>query len=189
MFLDIIPGNGLDLERYMVTTEQMSMVSGFKNWLLFCRTNPSTQYEKTSYLFFALQYFASRFRYINLLSYLSTILTSFFYFFPFIDYTRFKNIRLKWYALVISLIPFFMLGYGNIASTIRWGLAVSSCFCIDYMYFYYLKSKKYIILLFLPILFHLGIILAVVLSVYVAFVKKVNIITLLIPIIAVVLYV
>ena len=52
VFLEIIPGNGLDVDRYLVVTNQMSMVSGVKDWLSFCLTNPSTQYEKTSYLFF-----------------------------------------------------------------------------------------------------------------------------------------
>lgn len=188
VFLDIIPGNGLDVDRYLVVTSQMSMVSGIKDWLSFCLTNPSTQYEKTSYLFFILQYFASRSRYVNLLPYISTVLTSFLYFFPFIDYTKLKSIRVRWYAVILSVIPFFMLGYGGIASTMRWGLAVSSCLFLDYIYFYYLKSKKYIFLLLLPLLFHLGIILAVLLSIYVALVKKIDIVTIIFPILVVLLY-
>lgn len=188
VFLDIIPGNGLDVDRYLVVTNQMSMVSGVKDWLSFCLTNPSTQYEKTSYLFFILQYFASRSHYINLLPYISTVLTSFLYFFPFIDYTKSKNIRVKWYAVILSVIPFFMLGYGNIASTMRWGLAVSSCLFMDYIYFNYLKSRKYIFLLLLPLLFHLGIIIAVLLSIYVALVKRLNVITIIFPVLFILLY-
>lgn len=188
VFLDIVPGNGLDIERYMIVTSQMSMVSGIKDWLLFCKSNPSTQYEKTSYLFFLLQYIASRFSHLNLLSYYSTVLTSFFYFFPFINYTMSDGLRVKWYACVLSLVSFFLLGYGNIASTMRWGLAVSSCFFVDYLYFYHLKNKRYILLLFLPVFFHLGIILAVILSVYVAILKRINIVTLFVPVIIVIIY-
>lgn len=188
IFLDCALGNGADLERYMQVTRQMSMVNGLMEFFQFCRQAPIVSFEKSSYLFLLIQYIVSRTNYFNFLSYISAFLGSFFIFFPFLDSTK-NDFFKRREALILSLLSFFFVGYGVLASTMRWGLAVTSLFFFSYIYFEKAKNtKKFIWLLFIPLLFHIGIIADVLFVIYASLVKKINIIQIIIPIVVIIIY-
>lgn len=191
IFLDMVPGYGADADRYAQITLQMSSISNFSGFFHFIQNNSQTQYQSSSYLFFFLQYLVSKSNCFNLLSYISTFLGSFFIFYPFLNYSkeRFQNNSVKFVSLILAFSTLNVIGYSTLASTMRWGLAATSCFFVDYIYFFKLnKNIKYIWLLFIPIFFHPGIIVAVLISAYMGIIKKLNFVLFIIPLIILVVY-
>lgn len=176
IFLDLIPGSGLDFDRYMQMTSALRYmhIQHFSDLLNFFQS--SAENEQNNYLFIFIQYIASKFKFANLLSCISVALSSFFCMFPFIDLVQKKN-RYKIFSLILSLIAYFILGYGYMASVMRWSLAVTSSVFIDYLYFIKLQNnKKWCFILIIPMFFHTGIILAVLMSFFVAFTKRITIV-------------
>lgn len=178
IFLDIVPGYGLDFDRYMQTTTVMHYINfkGIGELINFYHQNADN--ESKNLLFILIQYIVSRFNYPNLLSFVSVSLSSFFAFFPFVDIIQRKK-EYRFCGLILALIAFFILGYGYMGSVMRWSLAVTSCVFTNYIYFFVLdRDKKWLFILFIPILFHLGIVLGVLISLLVALKRKQNILTL-----------
>lgn len=170
-FLLVIPANGVDLERYFNVISEMRTLSDFHSIVNFWQVN--LQYERTNLLFTLLEWLVSRTHYFTLLPFFTTTLCSFFILYPFLDlYQKYKG--KKKVILFSAFITFFLVGYGWMASTSRWGLAVTSSFFIDYIYFLKIKKKRFIFILLLPILFHIGSIVEIILALYAAFIKKIN---------------
>lgn len=176
IFLDCKPGYGLDLDRYMETTKLMSEIHSIKDWNFFYATSPAMNYEKNSYLFFAIQFLVSRCNAFNLLSVISSALCGFFLMFPFLNLSKKFNKNNLW-CMLLGFSAYALVGYGsNMAETMRWAIAISCTGFVDYIYFYLLKKNiKYIWLLFIPLFFHIGSVLIVFVSLYMALVKRMNI--------------
>lgn len=170
-FLLTVPTNGLDLERYFNTIHEMSALPTFRSLINFWQVN--LQYERTNLLFTLIEWLVSRTQYFTLLPFITTILCSFFIMYPFLDLSqRYKDERKI--ILFFAFISFFLVGYGWMASTSRWGLAVTSAVFVDYIYFVNIKKKRFSFILLLPILFHIGSIVEVILALYAVFIKKTN---------------
>lgn len=170
-FLLVTPANGVDLERYFNVLSEMRTLSGLKSLVSFWQVN--LQYERTNLLFTLVEWLVSRTHYSTLLPFITTTLCSFFVLYPFLDLSQKYENKIKIILLfVFAFIAFFLVGYGWMASTSRWGLAVTSAFFVDYIYFVKLKEKKFFLLLLLPILFHIGSIAEIIFALYAIFVKK-----------------
>ncbi|WP_242335269.1 hypothetical protein [Limosilactobacillus urinaemulieris] len=188
LFLDIIPGYGLDFDRYMQITSSLKFIkiSSLHDLYEFYKVNAMN--ETNNYLFMLIQYFCSKFKVGNLLSVISVFLSSFFCIFPFLDIVQ-KEDKHRFLALCLGFICLNILGYGYMASVMRWSLAVTSCLFVNYLFFIRLKEKKkWAFLLLIPLLFHLGIILAVVMSFFVLVAKRVRLSELIIYIICVLVF-
>lgn len=188
LFFDIIPGYGLDFDRYMQITSSLQFVkiSSLHDLHEFYKVNAMN--ESNNYLFMLIQYFCSKFKVGNLLSVISVFLSSFFCMFPFLDIVQRKG-KYRLLALCLGFICLNILGYGYMASVMRWSLAVTSCLFVNYLFFIRLNAKKkWAFLLLIPLLFHLGIILGVVMSFFALVVKRVRLPELIIYIICVLLF-
>lgn len=155
LFLDVTTGNGLDIDRYIQNTQYLQSFYGIKDILKVINNSGYFDYQKPSYLFFLIEVIASRTHYLTILPFLSSIITTYFIFYPFYDISQSKRNRKSIIIILISAISAFLLvGYGFwMASTMRWCLAISSVFFVDYIFFTKLKQKKYIPILFIPIFF------------------------------------
>ena len=174
VFLDLIPGTGLDVDRYMQMTSQLRymQIHNFRELLNYFQN--SAENERSNYLFIIIQYVVSRFKYANLLSYFSVFTSSVFCLFPFVDIVQKCN-KYHVFGLLLSLIAYYILGFGYMASVMRWSLAVTSSVFVDYLYFIRLRAnKKYLPILFIPLLFHMGIVLGVIMALFVVFKKHIR---------------
>lgn len=181
IFLDCKPGYGLDIDRYMETTKLMSEIHSIKEWNSFYASSPAMNYEKNSYIFFAIQFLVSRCDAFNLLSVISSALCGFFLIYPFLNLSKRFN-KSRFWCMLLGISAYALVGYGsNMAETMRWALAISCAGFVDYIYFYSLKRNvKYIWLLFIPLFFHIGTILIVIISLYTTTIKKVSILKIII---------
>lgn len=174
IFLDVTTGNGLDIDRYIQNTQYLQSFHGIKNVFGVINNSGYFDYQKPSYLFFVLEIIASRTQHLTVLPFLSSILTTFFIFYPFYDLAQ-NSKNNKFVDMILAISAFLLVGYGFwIASTMRWCLAVSSVFCVDYIFFTKLNERKYVPILLIPVFFHIGITLVVAMSLILAFSKKVN---------------
>ncbi|WP_436644764.1 hypothetical protein [Lactiplantibacillus plantarum] len=169
-FLLVMPVNGVDIERYFGTIAEMRLLPNLHALMSFWEFN--LQYERTNWLFTLFEWLISRTPYSTLLPFVTTSLCSFFTLYPFFDIAQ-KYPRNKKTILFFALVIFFLIGYGWMASTSRWGLAVTSVLFSDYIFFIKLdERKRFCWILFLPILFHIGSLVEIIFALYVSFIKK-----------------
>lgn len=168
-----IPAMQNDLYRYFQTMHNTSIIPTVSGFLQYSKIDPILQYQNNP-LFNLFEYGISRTCYFYLLPYLTIVVCYFCILYPIFDLKEKSLISGTW-ALVLSVAMLSIYYLFYITTLVRWSLACALLILLSYLYFVKFHSQiKYIWMLFIPILIHLGVILAVGVSVYVALVKKMD---------------
>lgn len=162
-----------DFYRYQQNMRIMRAATGIPDLFSLINSNTTLNYQSDSILFNILEYFITKTSRFNLLPYISTVITYGSILFPLVDLKVHGYInRIVFFWLSIQTLLLFSLFFTF--NTMRWAIACALFFLI--LYFYNkTQLKRYLYLFVIPILFHLGIILAVALTIYFYFIKKVSI--------------
>lgn len=166
-----------DFYRYQQNMRIMRAATGIPDLFSLINSNTTLNYQSDSILFNVLEYFIAKTSRFNLLPYISTVITYGSILFPLVDLKVHGYInRIVFFWLSIQTLLLFSLFFTF--NTMRWAIACALFFLILYIY-NKTQLKRYLYLFIIPILFHVGIVLAVVLTIYFYFIKKVNLKTVL----------
>ena len=166
-----------DFYRYQQNMRIMRAATGIPDLFSLINSNTTLNYQSDSILFNVLEYFITKTSRFNLLPYISTVITYGSILFPLVDLKVHGYInRIVFFWLSIQTLLLFSLFFTF--NTMRWAIACALFFLILYIY-NKTQLKRYLYLFIIPILFHVGIVLAVVLTIYFYFIKKVNLKTVL----------
>lgn len=175
--LDYSPSVADDFYRYQQNMRIMRTTTGLSNLFNLINSNISLNYQSDSILFNILEYFIAKTGRFTLLPYFSTVITYGSILFPLVDLKVHSYIsRTMFFLLSAQILLLFSLFFTF--NTMRWAMACALFFLILYLY-NKTQLKRYLYLFIIPILFHVGIVLAVVLTIYFYFIKKVNLKTVL----------
>lgn len=168
-----IPNFTDDLSRYYQVMGLMQPLSHWIEYKSFSHMNIVMQYQGTNKLFNLIEYLVARTGKYSVLPFLNTFVCNLAIFFPVVDLRRNKKIT-QMYALMatISLLMLFNINFTS--NTMRWAVAVALFAFTSYLYFQKINDVKFIWIFLIPLLFHIGIILAVILAMFVALTKKTN---------------
>lgn len=175
-----------DFYRYQENMRIMHTVTRLPQLFSLINSNTTLNYQSDSVLFNILEYFIAKTSRFNLLPYASTVITYGSILFPLVDLKARGYInRTVFFILATQILLLFSLFFTF--NTMRWAIACSLFFLILYVY-NKTQLKRYLYLLIIPILFHVGIILAVVLTIYFYFIRNINFKTTLPALLGLVIY-
>lgn len=168
-----------DLYRYFETMQSVQYLSNLHQFFNYAKTDPVLQYQNNP-LFNVLEFEIAKSHHFALLPYIDTIVCYTCVLYPIFDLKeqgKAPNALALWLAVGgISTFYFFY-----ILTFVRWVMACAIFILVSYLYFFKLKKARYLWLYVIPLLFHTGIILAVIIAVYVALLKQVKVRSLIIP--------
>jgi len=187
LVLVYIPSVEDDAYRYFQMLGQLRSISNWQEFSMLSQNNELIGYQSSSIGFIALEMLVSKTAYFNLLPYINTVICLFSLFFPFVDLKERCKISGST-ALFLSLPLPLLYNFLNTASTMRWSLACSLFGLIVYEYFEKVQNRRYVWMFLIPMIFHPGIILASILAIYVACIKKISISKILFPMLLLAIY-
>lgn len=189
LVLVYIPSVEDDAYRYFQVLGQLHSISNWQEFSMLSQNNGliGYQYQSSSIGFIALEMLVSKTAYFNLLPYINTVICLFSLFFPFVDLKERCKISGST-ALFLSLPLPLLYNFLYTASTMRWSLACSLFGLIVYEYFEKVQNRRYVWMFLIPMIFHPGIILASILAIYVACIKKISIFKILFPMLLLAIY-
>lgn len=189
LVLVYIPSVEDDAYRYFQMLGQLHSISNWQEFSMLSQNNGliGYQYQSSSIGFIALEMLVSKTAYFNLLPYINTVICLFSLFFPFVDLKERCKISGST-ALFLSLPLPLLYNFLYTASTMRWSLACSLFGLIVYEYFEKVQNRRYVWMFLIPMIFHPGIILASILAIYVACIKKISIFKILFPMLLLAIY-
>ncbi|MFD1318488.1 hypothetical protein [Loigolactobacillus zhaoyuanensis] len=180
------PSAADDFYRYQQNMRIMRTTTGLSNLFSLINSNTSLNYQSDSILFNILEYFIAKTGRFTLLPYFSTVITYGSILFPLVDLKVHGYIsKTMFFLLSAQILLLFSLFFTF--NTMRWAMACALFFLILYIY-NKTQLKRYLYLFIIPILFHVGIILAVALTIYFYFIKKVNLKTVLPALLGLIVY-
>jgi len=159
------------LSRYYDTMRLMQPLSDWSAFIDFSQNDRILQYQDANKVFNVIEYLIARTGRFSWLPFISTLACNLLVLFPVIDLRKQKKLD-SWIAAGLSINLLLLFNLNLTANTMRWALASALFGCVAYIYFVKLNDFRYSWLLITPILFHLGIILAVILAVFVAIFRK-----------------
>lgn len=169
-----VPNYTDDLSRYYIVMRLMKPLSSWSEFINFSQSNSALQYQGTNKIFNIIEYLIARTGKFSLLPFVSTLVCYLSVLFPIVDLKRNTKIRsTTTLTLAVCLLLLFNLNFT--ANTMRWAMASAIFGLVSYLYFVKLNKLVYIWILAIPLLFHVGIILAVTLAIFVAIVRKTSI--------------
>ena len=169
-----------DLYRYFQTMQSIQYLQNLHQFFEYAKTDPVLQYQNNP-LFNILEFEIAKTHHFYFLPYISTIICYACVLYPIFDLKeqgKISNIISLW--LAIGGTSTFYFTY--IVTFIRWSMACAFFVLISYLYFFKLKKIRYLWLYLIPVLFHTGIILAVLIAIYIALLRQVKASSLIIPI-------
>lgn len=187
LVLVYIPSVEDDAYRYFQMLGQLRSISNWQEFSMLSQNNELIGYQSSSIGFIALEMLVSKTAYFNLLPYINTVICLFSLIFPFVDLKERCKISGST-ALFLSLPLPLLYNFLNTASTMRWSLACSLFGLIVYEYFEKVQNRRYVWMFLIPMIFHPGIILASILAIYVACIKKISIFKILFPMLLLAIY-
>jgi len=166
-----IPNYTNDLSRYYETMHLMQPLSSWSEFIDFSQSNSVLQYQGTNKLFNIIEYFIAKTGKFSLLPFLSTLICYLSILFPIVDLKKHKELKSS-AAFILSVCLLLLFNLNFTANTMRWAMASAIFGLVSYLYFVKINRLVYVWILAIPLLFHVGIILAVALVVFVAIVHK-----------------
>lgn len=169
-----------DLYRYFQTMQSVQYLQNLHQFFEYAKTDPVLQYQNNP-LFNIFEFEIAKTHHFYLLPYIDTIICYACILYPIFDLKeqgKVSNVISLWLAFgAISTFYFFY-----ILTFVRWAIACALFVLTNYLYFYKLKKLKYVFILIIPAFIHTGIILALLISIYVAVLKEIKIKNIIIPI-------
>jgi len=166
-----IPDYTSDLSRYFETMKSMQSLSGWSEFLDFSQNDRILQYQGTNKIFNMIEYLVAKTGRFSILPFISTFTCYLLVLFPIVDLKKQKKLS-PLLAGILSLYLLMLFNLNLTANTMRWAMACAIFGFVAYIYFVKIKDIKFIWILVIPVLFHLGIILAVGLAIFVAIFRK-----------------
>lgn len=169
-----------DLYRYFQTMQSVQYLQNLHQFFEYAKTDSVLQYQNNP-LFNILEFEIAKTHHFYFLPYIDTIVCYTCVLYPIFDLKeqgKISNVFSLWLAIggVATFYFFYIMTY------IRWVMACALFVLVSYLYFFKLKKARYLWLYLIPIFFHTGIILAVLIAIYIALLKRVKISSLIIPI-------
>lgn len=167
----IVPAYDSDLSRYYDTMRLMQPLSDWSAFIDFSKNNRILQYQDANKVFNVIEFFVAKTGQFSWLPFISTLVCNLLVLFPVVDLRKQKKLN-SWLAGGLSIELLLLFNLNLTANTMRWAMAVALFGCMSYVYFVKMTNFKFIWLLITPIFFHLGIILAVILALFVAIFRE-----------------
>lgn len=169
-----------DLYRYFQTMQVIAPIGNLSQFFEFSKYYSTLQYQNNP-LFNLIEFGIAKTHYFYLLPYIDSVICYISILYPIFDLKEQGKVN-KGMALWLAIGATSVFYFFYIMTYIRWSLASALFILVTYLYFVKLKKVKYIWIFIIPVLFHLGILPAIIIAVYIALQKKVNFYHILIPI-------
>ncbi|WEV56542.1 EpsG family protein [Ligilactobacillus acidipiscis] len=168
-----VPNNSDDLTRYFGTMRNLEYLTNWKEFVSFSTNDYTMKYQQVNKIFNFLEYIIARSRFFTILPAISCVVTYFSILYPVIDLKN-RSLISKKNSIIVSIGNLLLFYLFFSVNTMRWSLACALFYFVVYLYFFKIKKVTYLWLLLLPLLFHVGILLGVIIALYVALFKKTN---------------